>query len=233
MIVAIHQPNFLPWLGFFHKLKMSDVFVLFDDVQLPRGRSFCNRVAIRIGDESRWLTVPVLGKSKLPEIREVLIDEGQPWRRKHLQTLRAAYQKAPFFMPVFEALEDIYRSETPYLIDLNVSLIQLAINFMGIKTKLVKSSDLNIDYQNGGDHLLAIVKAIGANTYLTGEGQGSRRYVIEENFEKAGISVLYQNFKHPIYPQRGPGFIPNLSIIDLLFNEGLFAREVLMEEGWE
>lgn len=228
MIISIHQPNFIPWLGYFHKLVKSDYFVLFDDVQFPMGKSFCNRVAIKIGDESRWLTVPVKGKSQLASIKDILIAEDQPWRRKHLKTLQLAYEKTPYFDLYYEDIKNLYQHKTLYLVEFNKSFIQLIKEKLGSPTRIICSSELGLGNLTGTEHILAILKTLGGDKYLTGEGKGSRRYLDSNLFEEKGVNIIYQQFEHPVYQQRGDGFIPNLSILDLLFNHGPRAKEILL-----
>lgn len=227
MIVAIHQPNFLPWLGFFNKLAKSDVFVLFDDVQLPRGKSYCHRVAIKQENEARWLSVPVLGKSQLITIKEAQMVRDQPWRTKHLKTIESAYKRAPYFNNYFNEIKKFYLSNTCSLVSFNKSLIHIIKKQLAIPTKVICSSELNLGLIKGTEHILKIVQALDGDIYLTGQGEGSCRYLDIEQFNKAGIEVTYQNYMHPVYNQIGQGFIPNLSIIDLLFNEGPRAKKFL------
>ena len=226
MIVSIHQPNYLPWLGFFHKMTESDVFVLFDDVQLVRGKSFVVRNRVKTANGVQWLTVPVKEKGELRLIKEALIVQDGKWQKKHWKTIQLSYKKAPYFDRYEAEFSQIYDTSWEKLSELNVTLIKLIKNLMGINTTLVLSSEMNIEAR-GAEKILSIIKELKANKYITGEGKGSRRYIIEEDFKNNNIELIYQGFKHPVYHQLWGDFVPNLSIIDLLFNEGDRSLQIL------
>ncbi|HHV72528.1 MAG TPA: WbqC family protein [Clostridia bacterium] len=230
MIVSIHQPNFLPWLGYFHKIMKSDLFIFLDNVQLPRGKSFCHRTAYKAGEKRGWLTVPVLNKSKLVLIKEAKIANNQPWVRKHLGTIKSFYGKTPYFEKYYPDLQDIYGRNYERLIDLNVALINYVLSQLKVNTKLLFASEiLPRKNREGVDYLISLVKEVGGKIYLSGQGSGSKRYIDEKLFTAKGIRVKWQNFNHPVYRQTGTNFLPNLSIIDLLFNEGCSAQNILLE----
>lgn len=229
MIVSIHQPNYLPWLGFFNKLLRSDIMVIFDSVQFPRGKTVISRAAIKTPAGSQWLTVPVKGKSELLKIREVQLVENQPWVRKHLKSLEANYGRAPYFDRYYPRLAGYYQGQHTCLADLNIGLISLLASFLGATTKLIRASELQPEADTGGlDRILKICRTLGATEYLTGQGAGSQRYMDEEAFGRLGIKVVCQNFVHPVYSQLWGEFIPNLSILDLLFNHGPAASGILL-----
>jgi hypothetical protein len=230
MIVGIHQPNYLPWLGFFNKMARSDVFVLFDDVQLVRGKSFMVRNRIKTANGVQWLTVPVQGKSDLVLIKDAVLLQTGKWQQKHWKSIQLSYRKAPFFARYEEKFSQIYQSQVERLCDLNIALIKLIREIMQIKTELVLSSELNIEAK-GEEKILAIVKKFKGDRYITGEGAGSQRYVREEDFRESNIELIYQQFRHPIYNQLWGDFISDLSIIDLLFNEGERSLSILMEDS--
>lgn len=232
MIVSIHQPNYLPWLGFFNKLLRSDIMVIFDNVQFPRGKTVISRTAIKTPTGSQWLTVPVKGKSELLPIREVQLVENQAWVRKHLKSLEANYGRAPYFDRYYPQLAGYYQGEHTCLAELNSGLISLLAGFLGATTKLVRASELQPEANAGGlDRILGICRTLGATEYLTGQGAGSQRYMDEEAFKKLGIKVVLQDFVHPVYSQLWGGFIPKLSVLDLLFNHGPAASGILLERS--
>lgn len=222
MTVAIHQPNFIPWVGYFNKINKSDVFVLFDDVQFPRAKTFGNRVEIKTNNGAVWLTVPVTNRGEMNNFNEVELDNSQNWASKSLKTIKLAYQKATHFNDYFEEFSAIYTAKHVHLTDLNLALMSFAVAKTGITTKLVRSSEMTeAAGLNGAEKIMAILKALNATTYLSGKGAGSRRYINEDDFKTEGIELVWQSYEPKPYRQLwGGDFIPNLSIIDLLFNEG-------------
>lgn len=222
-IVSIRQPGYLPYLGFFKKIQSSDVFVYLDDVQYERG-DWDNRNKIWTVNGSAWLTVPVLNKLG-EKLNEVKIDNTKNWNFKHRTTIKMNYQKAPFFDKYWEKIETIFNQKWEKLIDLNFSLIEFFNSELNIKTKTVKSSELNI-HSTGSNRLLEICQKLNADIYLS--GALGKNYLDKNIFSSAKISVMYENFLHPIYNQMNNNFIPNLSIIDLLFNEGEKSKQILL-----
>ena len=227
MIVAIHQPNYLPWLGYFNKMARSDVFVLFDDVQLVRGKSFMTRNMVKTVNNVQWLTVPVKEKNELRLIMDAQIAQDGKWQKKHWRTIEVSYKKAPYFNKYEAKFRQIYDTNWENLCQLNVALIELIKETIGIKTNLILSSEMNIE-SGGTEKIISIVKELKADQYLTGEGEGSKRYIDEDEFKKENIKLIYQRFKHTVYHQLWGDFVPNLSAIDLLFNEGEKSLEILM-----
>ncbi|MDP3426129.1 MAG: WbqC family protein [Humidesulfovibrio sp.] len=212
MIVTIHQPDFMPWLGFFERWRASDLYVILDDVQFLR-RGWHHRDRIKTVSGPAWLTVPVLKKGAFDqEIREVRLEKG-PWRRKHLATIRAAYARAPNFSGVFPLLEEIYGRGHDRLVELNLDLLQLFAKLLEIATPVALASDSRIE-ADGTIRLVRLCVAHGANVYLT--GTGSRAYLDEALFAARGIRVEWQRFAHPEYPQLHGEFVPNLSALDYL-----------------
>jgi WbqC-like protein family len=222
MIVAIHQPNFIPWVGYFNKISKCDVFVLFDDVQFPRAKTFGNRVEIKTNTGVTWLTVPVLQRGEMKNFNETEIDNNQGWGRKTAKTLKLAYQKGAGFSEYWAEFEQLYLAKYSVLTELNIALIKYAVAKLGLTTKLVLSSELAQSKDlNGAEKILAILKELNATEYLSGKGAGSRRYIVEEDFAAANIKLSWQSYTpKPYHQQWGGDFVPNLSIIDLLFNEG-------------
>lgn len=226
MRVAIHQPNFLPWLGYFYKMAQCDVFVLLDNVQYTKN-SFINRNRIKTPQEVMWLTVPVKIKGRFGQlINNVEIDNTVDWRRKHLGTLETNYRKAKFFEPIFQSLKTIYfMGDWNNLCELNIRLLEWTLSLLKLEKKLIRASDLNVEGEST-QLLINIVKKLGGNIYLS--GFGGAKYQEEELFKKAGVALTYYSFEHPVYPQLWVGFVPNLSIIDLLFNCGPESLKVFL-----
>jgi hypothetical protein len=227
-IVAIHQPNFLPWPGYFHKLLSCDVFIFLDDVQLPRGKSFVKRVSVKSSYGPLWLTVPVRGRGSIQTIKNAVIADAGSWRKKHLKTLESCYLKAPFFKEHFPAIQQIYDLDYTSLSDFNISLITNLAGNLSSPAYLVRSSSLKIQYDGSLDHLVQLVKHVGGTRYLTGRGKGSMRHLNQAAFAREGIEVVFQTFVHPEYPQLWGEFIPNLSMVDMIFNCGRQAQKILL-----
>ncbi len=218
MLVACHQPNYIPWSGFFHKLKFADVFVLLDSVQFPRGTSWVNRNRIKSPQGQLWLTVPAKRKKLgLQKIQNVEIDNTHVWGKKHLLSLIYFYKKAPYFNDYIDFFIDIYEKEWVKLSDLNLILIEEIKKWLEIDTKVIRSSELEIN-NTSSELLIEICKSLGADTYIS--GIGGKKYIDNKKFETQGININYFSFAPPAYPQFWGKFISNLSILDLLFNCG-------------
>lgn len=220
MTVSIHQPNYLPWLGFFDKIKRSDVFVIFDNVQYPRGKGhFGNRNKIKIYNDSKWLTVPVEGKSEMKNFNEIKYKDTN-WKEEHLRLLEQFYRKTPYFGTYFEDFKEILLKDYKSLSHLSSRLIIWFMKRLDINTEVLYSSELVDKSIVGGDRILTILKELNATKYITGSGPGSIRYIKEEDFKDAGIELEWQDYVHPTYRQINGDFIPYMNILDLIFNEG-------------
>lgn len=231
-VVAIHQPNFLPWLGYFHKMNQADAFVLLDDVQFSKG-SYGNRVKIKSRLKGPdWLTVPVRSsEGSKQQYNEIEIAYNEPWRVDHANLLQDAYQQveeAPHFDHYFQDLMSLQEKRYPNLAALNIPLIRYLKRQLEIPTTLYVASELGNDFGTGSERLANICKLLNADTYLS--GQGARSYNDQALFASHGIELVYQSFRHPEYPQlHGGPFEPGLSVIDLLFNCGPDSRRILMQ----
>lgn len=230
MLVAIHQPNFLPWLGYLDRMARADVFVILDHVQFER-RNYQNRTQILLEGEPRWLTVPVVQLSQKEKIVDKRVDnsetDSRQWGPNHFKTLRYAYRKAPFFQQYAPKLQEILESPWDRLVDLNMATLEFLREAFGIRTPLERSSAMNPEGARS-ELLLDICRRVSPNsTFLGGQG-GSRRYLDQEAFARAGIGVQWQELRHPVYPQcHGGEFVPGLTSLDLLFNVGPRAGEIL------
>lgn len=222
MKVAIHQPHFLPWLGYLHRMAQVDLFVLLDHVQFER-RNYQNRTMIRMNGEARWLTVPVVQRSRDERIVEKEVDNrpdgAKSWSANHFQTLRHAYREAPFLSTYGRALKALFETRWQRLVDLNQAALELLREAFGIRTPLARSSALAVEGARA-ELILNICRAVGADTLIAGNG-GSRGYLDASQFARAGVRIEYHGWRHPEYPQCGSGpFLPGLSAIDLLLNCG-------------
>jgi hypothetical protein len=230
MIVAIHQPNFVPWLGYFDRMIGSDLFVLLDHVQFER-RNYQNRCLVRLEDEGKWITVPVVQVSQKERIVEKAIDNPADvggtrwWGPNHFLTLRYAYRKAPYFDLYASRLQELLHARWDKLIDLNLATLEFVRDALDIRTPMVRSSELQVEGQKSA-LLLAICRKVGASAFLGGMG-GSREYLDKEAFAAAGMGVVWQQFDHPVYTQPGAApFMKGLSVLDLLFNCGPRSAEI-------
>ncbi|MGZ4480893.1 MAG: WbqC family protein [Gaiellales bacterium] len=218
-VLAMHQPNYLPWIGYFDKMRRADVFVLLDCVQYPRARSVANRTRIRTAHGEHLLTVPVStpgGLEGKASYAQVSFADGT-WRRKHLRTIEQAYRRAPHFAACFPELERIVL-EAESFCTMNVLLVRWIAGRLGISTPTPLMSELGEEFGPANELIVGLCQATGAGVYLS--GTWARAYNDPQRLAAAGIELRYQQFQHPVYDQTGEGFLPNLSAIDLLFNQG-------------
>jgi hypothetical protein len=226
-VAAIHQPNYIPWPGYFHKLAACDVFVYLDAVQYPRGQSFAARNRIKTPNGAVFLTIPVSvpkgheGKASYLEVE--FADER--WREKHLKTVEQSYKRAPHFDDVFELYRDALEHGQSF-VDLNVGLIEAIAAYLEIETRRVRLSETLESFGEKSDLIVDVCKAVGADVYLSGAG-GGREYNDERLLNEHGIELRYDDYAYPEHPQLWDGFEPNLSVLDLLFNCGREGRELV------
>lgn len=220
-LVAIHQPNFFPWLGYFDKIARADVFVILDSVQFAKtGGTWSNRVQVLANGRPLWLTLPIVRSYHgVRSYLEMEIDDRTPWRAKHLKTIQLSYAGAPHVQAVAPVVQAALDNPTHSLVEFNVAAIRKLCASMELDTsKFVFSSTLPVSGQ-GTDLLIAIVRAVGGTAYLAG-GQASA-YQEDHKFAQNGIDLVWQNFQHPVYQQRsGQDFVAGLSIIDALMHRG-------------
>jgi len=225
MILSIHQPNFIPWIGYFYKIYKSDVFVILDDVQFTKN-SFINRNKIKTPQGDLWLTLPVVQSGKFGQtITDCEVFNRDIIIKKIGKTVTANYAKAPFFSNYYNRFLNAIESAGNNLASININLITLMLEIMEIDTKVVNSSSLANIHGESTDRLVSICSELDANQYLS--GFGGQKYQEEELFNSKGIEIVITDFAHPQYDQLWKEFIPNLSIIDLVFNKGPEARAIL------
>lgn len=225
MVIGILQPGYLPWLGFFEQLYRSDIFVIYDDVQYDKG-SWRNRNRIKTANGIQWLTVPVrFDFSDRPLVNQVSIDNAVDWRKKHASSIRQNYGRTPFFARYWPLFEEAFDRQWDFLIDLDLYFIERLATCLGLADRrIILSSSLNLDGDRIG-RLLAVCKHFNADVFY--EGAAGRNYIDDQKFMDRGVSVQYQNYQHPVYKQLYGEFIPYLSVIDLLFNQGGQSLNVL------
>ena len=218
MIVAVDQPNYLPWKGYFDLIHDVDLFVFYNDVQYTV-RDWRSRNRIMTPDGLKWLSVPA-GSNRNRLICEVKL-EDKSWQKKHLETIRFAYSKAPFFSRYFPFFEEVYLGQTwDYLFELNQFLtVAISREFLGIKTRFADSRNFP---KQGMKHekMLSLMDSLG-NVDIYESGPAAKDYIIPEDYEKKGIELVWKNYEgYPEYPQLSKEFTHQVSIIDLLFNVG-------------
>jgi hypothetical protein len=218
MIVAGHQPNYLPWLGFFDKMRRSDLFIIEDNVQFEH-QGFTNRNRIMTSDGVRWISVPIEHANKPLLINEVKIaNKSEPnWGKRHWLTLNHNYCKTPYWRDFSDFFKATYEQEWTLLIDLNMHLIKGIMGFLKIGKPLVLGSSLGASGKKT-ELIIAQCKQLGADVQLS--GNGCKDYIDYKRFEQEGIKLIFQDFSHPIYAQTCPCFVPGLSIVDYLFCTG-------------
>lgn len=226
MKVVILQPMFFPWIGVFEQIKRSDLYVHYDDVQFPKGISrkiFLNRIQIKASSGVKWLTVPVLRKGT-QLINQVIIDDSQDWRSKHLKTLRQNYSRAPYSEDMFDIVQTAYSLKTDRLSKLNIFIIEKISQYFGISTEFKISSDHNIKGFSS-ERVLEYVLKFNGTVYIT--GHGAFNYLDHELFERKNIRVEYMDYNRTLYPQLYGEFDPHISILDLIANCGQDGRKLI------
>ncbi len=215
MRVAIHQPQFMPWLGYLDKIDQADLFVVLDSVQFKKNE-WQNRNRIRTAQGWQWITVPVLHKfgQRLDEVR---INQQRDWQGRHLRALEMHYGRAPHLDQYLKELREIYRRTWDRLTDINLAVIRWLLDAFGIKTPLRLASEMHLRNEPT-DRLIDICRAVGATQYVA--GAGAAHYLDRMRFEASGVWLEEQHFRHPIYPQCYEPFVPGMAAIDLLLTCG-------------
>ena len=228
MRVAIHQPNFLPWLGYIDKLTKSDIFLFLDDVQIPKkGSSWSNRVRILIGGRAQWITAPISRAEGHQVLKDVRFGDSN-WNATLENTLRMAYSRASHYDETIVLLQKIFRYKTPELSDWNINTINEILKHLAIPLpKIYNSSQFNIKSAST-QRLVELVNKVEGTTYLC--GTGSSGYLEQGLFDNSNIEIAYQNFVEFEYPQLNTSeFIGGLSIIDTLMMLGVEGTCKLLE----
>jgi WbqC-like protein len=221
--LAIHQPHYLPWLGYLAKWAAADVLVFLDTVQYEKN-GWQNRNRIKTAAGPRWLTVPVHAPLGTP-IAEVTIDVAQPWGDRHLRAIEQAYAAAGHLARHRTALGELYATKWDRLVPLAVASAEWLARSVGITTPVRLASTLGVAAAEPTERLIALCRAVGADTYLA--GRDGARYMDVARFAAAGIRVLYQDYTHPSYAQLHGEFAPNCSGLDLLLTHGDGALGIL------
>lgn len=233
MIITIHQPEHLPWLGLFNKIAKAEKCVLLDTVQYEKNY-FQNRNRIMgTSGEPQWIGIPVNTKNHeentIQTTKISVAGNTKNWKKEYLRTITYCYSKYPFFNDVFPLLEECINIDTEYFADINIAIIKAFCNALDIHTEYIRSSE--IDYGGGfkSDLNLNITKAVGGDVYIS--GPSGRDYLDMESFDRAGLKVVFNDYHHPVYPQRrSKEFVSHLSALDLFMNVGFpEAKKIIME----
>jgi hypothetical protein len=224
MIVAIMQPTYLPWMGYFDLIDQSDVFMFLDTVAFSR-QSWQQRNRILTGQGVQWLTVPTHHVEGAP-ICDIAIDNARPWRRKHRLAIEQSYRKKPYWSELAPSLDQIYSREWESLAELNIALIRACSEILGVGAQFERTSSLPPSAERGEGALVELCGRFGATTYLSPPGSFS--YLRSDaTFAEHGIRLAFQHFEHPTYSQGGQDFVPYLSVVDVLVNTGSRAAAVM------
>lgn len=220
MILSIHQPAYLPWLGYLDRIALSDCFVFLDTVQFEKN-SYTNRNKIKTSTGPLWLTVPVKQQGHLEKkLTEIEIDNSQNWRAKHLRSIEHSYRRASNFVTCYPKLASCFSESETLLADLCFKQLLFWLKEFNITTPVVRASDLQVNGKKS-DLVLAICQHLGAKGYLSGP-QG-RDYLDVSSFESNGVDVSFHEFAHPVYPQLHGDFLPAMSVVDYWMNVDSYA----------
>lgn len=223
MIVSVHQPQYLPWLGYFDKIDKADVFVLLDNVQFKKNE-WQNRNKIKTAAGEQWLTVPVM--YRFPQlINEVEVNNKERWQHKQQQAVISNYKKAPHWHALEAFFTELFQSQWQTISQLNIHVVRSLAKILGIETPLHIASEIGNFPEDPDERLIAITKHFGADTYLA--GSGGHDYMDMDKYDRNSIKVLFQDYKHPVYSQLFGDFLPYMSVIDLIFNNGGESLKIL------
>ena len=229
MLLSINQPAYLPWLGYFERIHLSDIHVVLDHVQYEKN-SMTNRNKVRTKQGWAWMTVPVKTKGSFGDlaINKLQVSNESSWTKKHFNTICGNYSKSKYFSQYIDFFEDVFNREWSHLNPLLKEITQYILRELNIQTKIIYSSELDFN-ENKNELLLKICEEFKATTYLS--GPFGRDYLDTEIFTNAGVKLEYHDYEHPIYTQAYNGFESYMSIIDLLFNHGNNSLEILSNNG--
>ena len=228
-VVGIHQPNYFPWVGYFHKIACVEKFIFLDDIQYSKG-SYTNRVQYLFNDKIHWLTVPCKPKfgTKINKVR--ILSDG--WQEQHLNKIKSAYLKCPLFNEMWPNVENWLSIEiNGNLSDLNINIIKEICAYLDIKTKFYRSSEIFIGQEsNASERLVKLTKAVGGNEYFS--GLGAKKYQKERPFFEQSLSITYSNFVEKPRRQASTCFKQGLSILDLILNiDSAQAKNMILAKG--
>jgi len=230
MTCGIHQPHFLPWMGYFNKVWHSDVFVWLHSVQYRRSY-YQNRAKIKINEQAAWLTLPVHAPFGA-NIDEVVLATSN-WRSAVTKTVQATYGRTPHFTSCWPVLADAMNRASDTLDDVNYQTFVALLNLLEMDhVRVVRAGEIPVDTTDPTERLVQTCKHLGVTRYIA--GKGGHNYLELEQFDRAGIEIVWQDFdfNQIVYPQAGKNFVPGLSLIDCLFNVGPTATRDLVRDAW-
>jgi hypothetical protein len=219
---------FMPWIGLFEQVRLADVFIHYDDVQLPQGRSFMSRVQVQSVNGISWLTAPIDHAKSGRLLNETMLIQQKDWRRKHLNTIRHSYAKRPHFSLMFELAQEIYSQASNCLADFNIAGIEKVATWLGLAPKFLRSSEMDV-MGASTERLVGLCEAANCDVYIT--GHGALGYLNYQKFEEKGISVRYIDYRKVPYEQGHESFTPYVSILDAIANCGESTRDLLCSEA--
>lgn len=237
-VVTVHQPEHLPWLGFFNKMAKADVFVLLDNVPF-RKNYFQNRNKILGTNGEQWIGIPVSVKGHITSTikdTQIAYSANPKWREKYLRTVQESYGKYEFFNDIFPKLSEIITSDFVTISDVNIEIIKMFANGFGIKPQFIRGSELDVDGAKS-DLILDICENLKADVYIA--GPFGREYLKRDEFDERDIRVCFNDYSHPLYTQKKSNeFVPYLSGLDLVMNCGYKqGKEIIMsgneDVSWE
>lgn len=223
MKIAIHQPHYLPWLGYVAKWAAADLLVLLDTVHYEKN-GFQNRNRVKTREGARWLTVPVRARLGMP-IHDVPIAGTDAWARRHFTTITQEYAHAPYLGRFRDELAALYEATWTHLVPVAVASARLLAGGLGIRTPVRLASDLGATSADPTGRLVDLCRAVGGTTYLA--GPDAARYLDRKAFGDAGIAIVQQRYEHPEYGQLHGPFVPFLSTLDILLMHGDDALPII------
>lgn len=229
IIVSVHQPNFLPWLKLLDKILASDVYIAYDTAQYTRSE-YHARQKVKTLTGPVWLSLPLRHvRDTRQAIKDMHLENNQPFRYRHRKVLRNAYRSTPYFDDVYGIMEKVYERDHERMVDLNLDLIEAYCAYLDAPVRIVRASALP---HEGGrtERVVQLVRAVGGTTHLTSTYGGDHQDLDWSRFADAGLGVLSQRFQHPRYAQVGRDFIPHLAAVDMLFSRGPATRELLADQ---
>lgn len=229
---VVMQPTYIPWVGYFDLIDLSDVFVFYNDVQFLK-RSWQSRNQIKTINGTQFLTIPTLTTNRDNLINEVKFCNDTHWAKKHLTSLFLSYKKSTYFEETFPFIEGLLMEEYEFFQDFNMGIIKEICAKIGISTPFVMSSDLTKTNAIKDHRLLEICLELNCDTYVSTPGSSDYIELInpEGAFRNSQVQLLYHNYSPVTYPQNFGSFISHLSIVDLLFNVGFNNALTVIKNG--
>jgi len=220
-VVGMHQPNMMPWIGYFYKIFQSNIFILVDDIQfIKSGSSYTNSVSLNEQGKVIKLTVPIKRAKGITQNINEIIPVDNDWKRKYKKRIELAYCKCDFYKQEKDFIFDLVTYECSTQAEYNIHFIKEIVKKLNISTEIKISSEMKIlDIENATDRIIKLAKAVHSTHYIS--GRGGDNYQNQSLFESNGVALIYSNFKDFEYKQyRTESFIKGLSIIDAIFNIG-------------